>query len=61
MKWFKQHQQTDKELQDELKALCEKVIVSQYSSFDDMSRYENLLREIYKRNLTPEAKLVPKK
>jgi uncharacterized protein YdiU (UPF0061 family) len=52
---------TDKELQDELRALCDKVIVDQYWSIYEAERYEKLLREIYSRNLTPVTKLIPRK
>lgn len=58
MNWF-ETKKTDKQLQDELKALCDKIIAQQYSSSRDMDRYEELLLEIYKRNLRPCIKLVP--
>jgi len=63
MSWFKKEKivLTDKQLQDELKALCQKIILKQYSSSLDENRYEKLLYEIYKRNLIPEMTLSPRK
>lgn len=59
MSWFEEKIKTDKELQDELRALCETIVVKPYSTSTDMDRYEKLLTEIYKRNLTPSVKLSP--
>ncbi len=56
MKLFKKNK-TDKELQDELKALCHRVIADGYATVDRMDRYESLLLSLYERNLTPEIKL----
>ncbi len=61
MKWFQETKKTGKELQDELKALCDKCIAQQYMSSYDENRYEKLLRNIYARNLEPCIKLIPKK
>ncbi len=52
---------SDKELQDELRALCDKMIALQIYSYDDIERYEYLLKQIYSRDLEPITKLVPKK
>lgn len=46
---------TDQELQAELKALCQKIILQQHPFLDDMYRYERLLAEIYKRGLEPDT------
>jgi len=57
MNWFKETPKTDKELQDEMTAFCKTVIVKNYMSFSDESRYERLLKEFYKRNLKPNMEL----
>lgn len=59
MTWFRK-EKTDKELQDELKALCDKVIAQQLGWQRDFDRYEELLLEIYKRGLVPVIKLQPR-
>lgn len=50
---------TDTELQNELKALCAVIVARQYGWSGDWERYEKLLVEIYKRDLTPEMTLKP--
>ncbi len=60
MSWFEQKTQTNEELQAELKALCMKVIAKQYTTVQDMERYEELLRVIYLRKLEPCMTLEPK-
>ncbi len=52
---------TDKELQAELKALVDKIVVNPYHSPYEFDRYESLLKEIYNRGLEPETKLVARK
>lgn len=57
---FKKTEKTDKELQDEIKALVNKVIIMQRMSEVDQDRYEKLLYTLYQRNLTPADLLEPK-
>ncbi len=63
MKWFKQlfeeKDVTVADLQAELKALCNRLIIMPDS--DGFMRYEKLLKEIYKRGEKPEIILVLKK
>jgi len=61
MEWFNKGKlvKSDKDLQDELQALCDKIIGQQMGWSEDWSRYESLLREIYRRNLTPITRLQP--
>lgn len=61
MSWFKITPKTDKELQDELRALVDRIVSCQFISVRNEERYEELLYEIYKRNLIPCVKLVPNK
>lgn len=57
---FKKTEKTDKELQDEIKALVNKVVIMQRMSEVDQDRYEKLLYTLYQRNLTPADLLEPK-
>ena len=63
MKWFKQlfeeKDVTVADVQAELKALCNRLIIMPDS--DGFMRYEELLKEIYKRGEKPEIILVLKK
>ena len=61
MSLFAPKKKTDKDLQAELKALCNRIIGEQLVWRGDWDRYERLLKEIYERNLEPEAKIRPVK
>ncbi len=59
MSWFKSEPKSERELQAELKALCDRVIVQNFAYSSDMARYEDLLYEMYLRNIEPAVKLEP--
>jgi len=54
-------EKTDLELQSELKALVNRIVVEQLPGNSELRRYEKLLAEIYKRRLEPEISLKIKK
>lgn len=56
--WKKE--KTSRELQAELKALVQRLVAQRGYSFDEMDRYEELLRELYLRGEEPETILKPK-
>ncbi len=58
--FLKPKPKTDKELQAELRALCNTIVPRGGGWDGDWDRYENLLAEIYKRGLKPEIWLMPK-
>jgi hypothetical protein len=50
------------EIQAELKALCEKIVLMSPTCFlDDIEEYERLTKELYKRGVEPETRLSSKK
>ena len=55
--FLKETPKTDKELQDDMRAFVNTVLVKNYMTFTDEERYEKLLREFYHRNLVPEMQL----
>ena len=59
--FWRRGEETNQELQAELKALVQRVVAQQGHSLDDMDRYEGLLRELYLRGEEPEIILGPKK
>lgn len=59
MRFFTPKPKTDAELQAELKALCDRMSAERMGWIPDWNRYEALLKEIYKRQLTPAVKLKP--
>jgi len=62
MSWFKDEPKSDLELQAELKAICHKIEAQGgCSTSSDINKYEDLLIEIYKRELEPEMLLKTKR
>jgi hypothetical protein len=59
--FWRRGEETNQELQAELKALVQRVVAQQGHPLDDMDRYEGLLRELYLRGEEPEIILGPKK
>lgn len=57
---FWKKEKTSRELQAELKALVQRLVAQRSYSFDEMDRYEELLRELYLRGEEPETILKPK-
>lgn len=57
---FWRKKKTSRELQAELKALVQRLVVQRGYSFDEMDRYEELLKELYLRGEEPEAILKQK-
>ena len=57
---FWKKEKTSRELQAELKALVQRLVAQRGYSFDEMDRYEELLRELYLRGEEPETILEQK-
>jgi len=57
---FWKKKKTSRELQAELKALVQRLVAQKGYSFDEMDRYEKLLKELYLRGEEPETILKQK-
>lgn len=49
-----------KELQAQLKGLVYKILAQQFAGSDDMGKYENLITELARRNVSPKYWIEPR-